>query len=179
MTTVPRCVGRQSQAVLVRLRIWLSITSHALADDPGVLLAGILLTYLGLGVIIPVRALYAREVGLSLAGIGAMASSFLLCNTLGQAPFGWLTDRVGRKPLIVAGIAVEVVIAVLYVLTDAPWTFILLRAREGVAAAMITPAARAFVGDVAPATRRGEAYGLLGGGPQRRLSCWGRRWAAG
>jgi MFS family permease len=126
------------------------------------LLAGILLTYLGLGVIIPVRALYAREVGLSLAGIGAMASSFLLFNTLGQIPFGWLTDRIGRKPLIAAGIAVEVVIAILYVLVSEPWTFIVLRAAEGAAAAAITPAARAYIADVAPPARRGEAFGLLG-----------------
>lgn len=126
------------------------------------LLGSILLTYLGLGVIIPIRALYAREIGLSLAGIGAMASSFLLFNTLGQVPFGWLTDRVGRKPLIVAGIAVEAAIALLYVVLAEPWTFIVLRAAEGAAAAAISPAARAYITDIAPPARRGEAFGLLG-----------------
>jgi MFS family permease len=140
------------------------IVSRSLLGDRrlATLLAGVLLTYLGLGIIIPVRALYAREVGLSLAGIGAMASSFLLFNTLGQVPFGWLTDQLGRKPLIAAGIAVEVVIAVLYVALSEPWTFIALRAAEGMAAAAITPAARAYVADVAPPARRGEAFGLLG-----------------
>ena len=140
-----------------------TLAGSLLADRPlATLLGAILITYLGLGVIIPVRALYAREIGLSLAGIGAMASSFLLFNTLGQVPFGWLTDRLGRKPLIAAGIAVEVVIAVLYLVVAEPWTFIVLRALEGLAAAAIGPAARAYIADVTPPERRGEAYGLLG-----------------
>jgi MFS family permease len=126
------------------------------------LLVGLMLTYIGLGLVVPVRALYAREVGLSLAGIGAMASSFLLFNTIGQAPFGWLADHLGRRPLILAGIGVEVVIALLYLAPTEPWLFILLRALEGVAAAAISPAARALVGDLAPPERRGEAYALLG-----------------
>src|SRR4051794_32452845 len=142
-------------------RLLAKLPTRSLLRDPrlAALLAGILLVYLGLGIIIPVRALFARESGLSLLGIGAMASSFLLFNTLGQVPFGWLTDRIGRKPLIVAGIGVEVVIAVLYVVVSEPWTFIMLRAAEGAAAAAIPPAARAYVTDVAPAERRGEAFG--------------------
>lgn len=139
------------------------IRTSLLADRPvASLLAAVTMTYLGLGIVIPIRALYAREIGLSLAGIGVMASSFLLFNTLGQVPFGWLTDRVGRRWPMAIGVAVEVGIALLYVVLTEAWSFIVLRALEGLAAAMISPAARAYIADVAPEERRGEAYALLG-----------------
>ena len=147
--------------MLTRLRV---VWGRSLLADRSLLLllAGILVTFLGLGIIIPARVLYARDIGLSLFEIGAMASGFLLTNTVGQAPAGWLADRLGRKPMIVGGMAAQAVIAIIYVIVDAPWTFIALRALEGVGAAATMPAARAYVGDIAPPARRGEAYGWLG-----------------
>ena len=55
--------------------------------------------YTGIGMVGPVRVLYAQAHGASLAIIGAMASSYLISNFLFQYPVGWLADRWGRKPV--------------------------------------------------------------------------------
>ncbi len=59
--------------------------------------------YTGIGMVVPVRVLYAQSVGASLGIISAMASAYLISNFAAQYPAGWLADRVGRKPLMVLG----------------------------------------------------------------------------
>jgi hypothetical protein len=60
-------------------------------------------TYTGIGMVVPVRVLYAQAHGASLTIIGAIASAFLLANFLCQYPMGWLADRWGRMPVMLAG----------------------------------------------------------------------------
>jgi len=49
-------------------------------------------SFVGIGMVVPVRVLYAQSHGASLAIIGAMASSFLLSSFLFQYPTGWLVQ---------------------------------------------------------------------------------------
>ncbi len=51
--------------------------------------------YTGIGMIVPVRVLYAQSRGASLAIIGAMASAYLISNFVFQYPSGWIADRWG------------------------------------------------------------------------------------
>src|SRR5579859_6651598 len=83
--------------------------------------------YTGIGMVGPVRVLYAQSRGASLGLIGAMASTFLLANFLSQYPSGWLADRWGRKRLITTGLLLQTVVAVLYLLIADPVIFIALR----------------------------------------------------
>ena len=53
--------------------------------------------YTGIGMVSPVRVLFAQAHGASLAIIGAMASAYLVSNFVFQYPSGWLADRWGRK----------------------------------------------------------------------------------
>ena len=59
----------------------------------------------GLFLILPVLALYAGEIdGATPAMIGVALGAYGLTQALFQAPFGFLSDRFGRKPLLVAGL---------------------------------------------------------------------------
>ena len=49
--------------------------------------------YTGIGMVSPVRVLFAQAHGASLAIIGAMASAYLVSNFVFQNPSGWLADR--------------------------------------------------------------------------------------
>src|SRR5438132_215121 len=119
-------------------------------------------TYTGIGMVIPVRVLYAQAHGASLAIIGAMASAFLLANFLCQYPTGWLADLWGRKPLMIAGLALQAALAPVYLVVPDPLVFVILRFVEGAVAASVLPAARALIADTVPPGRRGEAYGIFG-----------------
>jgi MFS family permease len=86
--------------------------------------------------------------------IGAMASAFMATRALVAAGSGWLADRFGRKPLIVAGMGLYVILGVLYAATTSPWQLVALRAVQGVASALVWPVAEALLVDsVAPELR--------------------------
>ena len=62
------------------------------------------MSMLGIGMVVPVRVLYAQSQGASLAIIGAMASAFLLSNFIFQYPVGWVADMWGKRPTMMAGL---------------------------------------------------------------------------
>jgi len=119
-------------------------------------------SFVGIGMVVPVRVLYAQSHGASLAIIGAMASSFLLSNFLFQYPTGWLADQFGRKRMMVIGLAAQSVLSVLYLVITDPVTFVVLRFFEGMVAASVIPSARALVAETVAPERQGEAYGIFG-----------------
>lgn len=122
----------------------------------------VFVAYTGIGMVGPVRVLYAQSQGASLAIIGAMASAYLVSNFLFQYPVGWLADRWGRKQVLVVGFLVQTILALAYLFIVDPLQFVFLRLLEGVAAAGVLPAARALIVDEVPPEKRGEAYGIFG-----------------
>src|SRR5437588_6911974 len=68
-------------------------------------------TFTGIGMVAPVRVLYAQAHGASLFIIGAMGSSYLISNFLFQYPSGWLADRWGRKPIMILSLALQALIS--------------------------------------------------------------------
>lgn len=118
--------------------------------------------FIGIGMVLPVRILYAQSRGASLAIIGAMASSFLLSNFIFQYPTGWLADLWGRKRMIVVGLVCQAILSIVYIFVTDPVLFVVLRFGEGIVAASVLPSARAIVAQSVPTERQGEAYGIFG-----------------
>src|SRR5205809_832914 len=118
-------------------------------------------SFTGIGMIVPVRVLYAESRGASLAIIGAMASSYLISNFLFQYPSGWLADHWGRKPMMILSLAVQALLSAVYLVINDPALFIVLRFAEGAAAAAFLPSARALITDAVPSKQRGEAFGIF------------------
>ncbi len=118
-------------------------------------------SFTGIGMVVPVRVLYAESRGASLAIIGAMASSYLISNFLFQYPSGWLSDRWGRKPLMILSLILQAALSAVYLVITDPTMFIVLRFAEGAAAAAFLPSARALINDSVPSKQRGEAFGIF------------------
>jgi MFS family permease len=117
--------------------------------------------YVGTGMVVPVRVLYAQQQGASLAIIGAMATSFLVSNFLFQYPLGWLADRWGRKRIMLLGLVGQAVVSLLYLGVADPAWFVGLRLIEGIFAATMLPPAKALIADTIPPDQRGAADGLF------------------
>lgn len=118
--------------------------------------------YIGIGMVVPVRVLYAESQGASLSIIAAMASAYMISNFIFQYPSGWLADRWGRKQMMVISLLIQAALSLIYLFVSDPLLFVVLRFAEGIAAAAFLPSARALITDSIPAEKRGEAFGIFG-----------------
>ncbi len=127
----------------------------------GSLLLAVGISFVGVGLVAPLRTLYARAEGASGGEAGLMAAAYLLSASLFLIPFGWLSDRMNRITLIVVGLLAHSLVTLAYLLASNGAMFISIRFLEGIAAAAVLPAARALLADMVPAGRNGEAFGLM------------------
>jgi len=126
-----------------------------------VLLAAVALSFVGLGFVMPLRALYAREIGASSIEVGLMATAFLLASFAVTPAMGWLSDRIGPRTVLGCSLLTYAGLLAAYVPVTSPGALIVLRALEGVSAAGVLTPARALMNTVAPPERYGEALGLV------------------
>lgn len=84
---------------------------------------------------------------------GLAFSAFIVARLVFQIPAGRASDRLGRKPLIVAGLLALAPATALYAVASGPGEFLLLRMGQGVASAGIAAPAFAFAGDLAKGGR--------------------------
>ena len=130
--------------------------------------AGLSLIYalrmLGMFMILPVFALYARElpVPASAAQAGLAVGLYGLVQAALQIPFGWLSDRVGRKPVMVGGLALFALGSAWAGATDDIHWIMAGRALQGAGA--ISGAASAWLADVTRPQVRSTAMAILGAG---------------
>ena len=113
------------------------------------------LASVGVTSVIPLLPLYAKDHGADLHVIGVMAAAYLVTNLIFLYGAGRLSDWLGRRPLMGAGLFTYACCSVGFLLWPTPAAFIVLRAIEGIAAACFLPAALAYVADRYPAGQRG------------------------
>jgi MFS family permease len=104
--------------------------------------------------------LRAQERGLSVIGVLGMLITFNLVYTLVSTPAGSLSDRVGRRRVIVGGWLVYAVIYLGFALAKAGWHVWVLYAAYGVYYGLAYGTTKAMVADVVPEVLRGTAYGI-------------------
>lgn len=133
-----------------------------LSGDFGVLVVAIIVVSLGFGLLAPIIPDLARKLGISDAEMGGIFALFAVTYVIAMPPSGYLTDRVGRKAMLMSGIAIFGVTTLLLAFIDDALQFAALRALEGVGAAMTAPSAFALVVDLVPEDKRATAMGIEG-----------------
>lgn len=95
----------------------------------------------------------------SLAGLTITA--YLAADVAIRTPAGWLADRLGRKPLVAAGLLLSLLSLSAMLWVNHKGVFLILNALLGVGAGMTWPAIYASVADMYGASQRGLIMGLL------------------
>jgi MFS family permease len=116
---------------------------------------------LGLFMVLPLLALYVADFpGVTTAQIGLALGIYGLTQALLQIPLGWLSDRLGRKPVIVGGLLVFAAGSAVAALAESAQGVILGRALQGAGA--IAGTVMALVADLTSEEQRTKAMALVG-----------------
>lgn len=127
----------------------------------GVIVAIVLVDLLGFTVVMPLLAPFAKEYHLSGGQIGLLFAAYPLCQLIAGPILGRLSDRFGRRPLLIvsqAGTALSFII--LGLSRDFP-TMLLARMLDGASGGNIL-VAQAYVADVTKPENRSRGLGLIG-----------------
>src|SRR5205814_6143388 len=113
------------------------------------------------GIIIPLLPFYAETFGASPLVIGLLFSVLSLCQLVAAPALGDLSDRYGRRPVLIFSLAGTVVSFVMLALAHNVLMLFLARIVDGLSGGNISTA-RAYVADVTEPQDRARAYGLIG-----------------
>jgi MFS family permease len=102
----------------------------------------------GLGIISPILPLYAKTFAATGVEIGMVFAAFSVSRALLGPIIGRLSDRIGRKPLILGGLVIYTAVSLLYAVAGGLWQLGVIRFIQGIASVMVTPIAQAYVGDL-------------------------------
>ncbi|MEX1118568.1 MAG: MFS transporter [Terrimicrobiaceae bacterium] len=116
---------------------------------------------LGFGIVIPVLPLYAEHFGATALQIGVLVGVFSLMQFLFAPLWGKLSDRIGRKPVLLIGMVGTVAGYVTMGLAGSVFFLMLARVIAGVSGANIG-VAQAYLADISSPENRAKAMGLLG-----------------
>jgi MFS transporter, DHA1 family, tetracycline resistance protein len=116
---------------------------------------------LGFGIVIPVLPLYAEHFGATAVQIGWLVGIFSLAQFFFAPIWGKVSDRVGRKPVLLFGLSGTVAGYVLMGVADSVLMLFVARLIDGISGANIS-AAQAYLADISTPENRARAMGLLG-----------------
>lgn len=127
----------------------------------GVIWTTVALDLVGFGILFPVLARYAEEFGASPTTAGALVASFSIAQLLCAPLWGRVSDRFGRKPVLIASLLGTAAGSLLTGLATGLFLLFLGRIIDGISGASVS-VAQAAVTDIAPPEDRPRLLGLLG-----------------
>ena len=116
---------------------------------------------IGFGIVLPLLPSYAARLQVNDARIGIVVAAFSLMQFLLAPWWGRLSDRIGRRPVILVGLAGSACSYLLFAYAGTFWILLLSRLVAGGMGATVS-VAQAYLADVTPPERRAKAMGLIG-----------------
>lgn len=122
----------------------------------------VFITFFGFSMVFPLLPYYALEFNATPAQVGFLAASHALANFFTSPVLGRLSDKVGRRPVLIGGLLAGAASLSLMGFANSLLMLLLSRIAHGVVAAAIMPTARAYIGDTSPPSERIAAMGKIG-----------------
>lgn len=116
---------------------------------------------LGISILIPVMPFLRNELHLSAFSMGVMNALFAFAQFVASPIIGRISDRIGRKPILVLGLFLFTVSEYLFAVTNQLVLFDISRLIGGISAAMVVPTEMAFAADITTKKYRARVIGWL------------------
>jgi MFS transporter, DHA1 family, multidrug resistance protein len=120
------------------------------------------LVMVGFGIIIPVMPFYAEEIGASPTQLGLLMAVYSLMQLLFAPMWGRVSDRIGRKPVIMIGILGLSLSFFLMAISTELWMLFAARIIGGLLSSANMPTVMAYVADITSEEDRGKGMGIIG-----------------
>lgn len=117
---------------------------------------------MGFGIIIPILPFYIEYLGASGTGLGLLMAIFSVMQFIFAPIWGTLSDRFGRKPILLIGVLGNAVSLLLFGLSTSLWMMYVARAFGGILSAATLPTAMAYITDTTDFKNRGAGMGVVG-----------------
>ena len=115
--------------------------------------------YLGSYMRLPLVPLFASDLGATTVQVGMINAGFMVAAALLSLPLGLVSDRLGRRRLILAGMAISGLTSLLLLVVRTPAEVGAVYLFSGIGLACFSPSMMSYVGDVSPPPFLGRAYG--------------------
>jgi len=135
--------------------------AHGSDGSRPVLFLTVFIHLLGFGIIIPLLPYYAETYGASGLTVGLLTTSFSLMQFLFAPLWGRLSDRIGRRPVLIGSLLVTGVSYVAFATAESLTMLFASRMLAGAAGAVISTA-QAYVADTTSQADRTKGMGLIG-----------------
>lgn len=119
------------------------------------------LVCLGMSLIFPVMPFLKNELHLSATDMGIMSSLFAFAQFVSSPIIGHMSDKIGRRPVLIVGLGLFAVSELLFAVTNYLLMFDISRIIGGIAAGMFIPTAQALAADITTHKQRARVIGLL------------------
>ena len=127
----------------------------------GAIWSSVAIDLVGFGIVLPLLPLYAERFGASATQVGLLVASFSIAQFALAPVWGRVSDRVGRKPVLVLSLVGTAIGSLLTGLAGSLAVLFLGRVVDGASGASVS-VAQAAVADVATPAERARLFGLLG-----------------
>lgn len=137
------------------------MTSPARPAGLGLLFLAVLVDLIGFGIVLPVLPFYAANAGAEGLETGLLYATYSLVQLVMAPLWGRISDRVGRRPVIILGLLGSALAYTIFARADSLAMLFLSRIVGGIGGSTI-PVAQAYIADVTPPRRRAGGLGLIG-----------------
>ncbi|WP_415288579.1 MFS transporter [Brevundimonas sp. S1H14] len=138
-----------------------SLSPKAQAPTLAVLFAVVFINLVGFGLVVPLLPFFAQSLQAEPWQITLMFSAYSLGQFFAEPFWGRLSDRIGRKPVLLATLAANAVGYLLLAFAPNIWVAVAVRLFTGLGAGNISTV-QGYIADVTPPERRAGRMGLIG-----------------
>ena len=127
-----------------------------------ILFFSMIVVMLGFGLVIPILPFYVKSFGAGGSELGALMSIYGILQFIFAPIWGGLSDRYGRKPILMLGILGNAISQLLFGLSTQLWMLFAARTMAGMLSSATLPTAMAYIGDSTSEDERGGGMGMIG-----------------
>lgn len=121
----------------------------------------VLVDVLGMAIILPLLPFYSERMGASATVVGLLVSSYAACQFVAGPVLGAISDRVGRKPVLIVSQIGTFIGFLILAKAQVLWVVFLSRIIDGITAGNLS-LAQAYIADVTKPEERSKSFAIIG-----------------